>query len=195
MPPEDELSRRRRTEEKLKAAVSQLTATLDSTTDGIAVIGFDNRLLRYNQRFADLWRISRDDLDAGDTTGLLGMAIAQLAEPESFFAPVQVLKDDPLGETFDRLVFKDGRVYERFSRPLLSEGRATGRVWSFRDITVRVRAEALQIALYKISQAAHFSRDLDSLFEAIHAIIAELLPAKNFYVALYDAATDLITFP
>jgi diguanylate cyclase (GGDEF)-like protein/PAS domain S-box-containing protein len=195
MPPEDDLSRRRGTEEKLKAAVSQLTATLDSTTDGIAVVGFDNRLLRYNQRFSDLWQIPREMLDAGDTTALLGRAIEQLADPESFFAPVQALRADPLGESFDRLQFKDGRTYERFSRPLVSEGRATGRVWSFRDISLRVRAEAVSAALYKISQAAHSSRDLDSLFQAIHAIIAELLPAKNFYVALYDAATDIISFP
>jgi len=195
MPPEDELSRRRRTEEKLKAAVSQLTATLDSTTDGIAVVGFDNRLLRYNQRFADMWQIPRELLDAGDTAQLLGMAVAQLATPETFWGPVEALRADPLGESFDRLLLKDGRAYERFSRPLVSEGRATGRVWSFRDISLRVRAEAVQAALYKISQAAHSSRDLDSLFQAIHAIIAELLPAKNFYVALYDQATDIISFP
>src|SRR4249919_2164400 len=99
MPPEDELSRRRRTEEKLKAAVSQLTATLDSTTDGIAVVGFDNRLLRYNQRFSDLWHIPREALDGGDTAALLSAAMAQLEQTESFFAPVEVLKKDPLGET------------------------------------------------------------------------------------------------
>jgi diguanylate cyclase (GGDEF)-like protein/PAS domain S-box-containing protein len=193
--PEDELARRRRTEEKLQAAVSQLTATLDSTTDGIAVIGFDNRLLRYNQRFSDLWRIPRERLDEGDTPALLEAAMDQLVDPQSFFAPVQALHADPMGESFDRLQFKDGRVYERFSRPLLGEGRANGRVWSFRDITSRVRAEKMQAALYKISQAAHSARDLDDLFRAIHDIIAELLPAKNFYVALYDPATDLISFP
>ena len=53
----------------------------------------------------------------------------------------------------------------------------------------------MQAALHKISEAAHSAPDLDALFGAIHAIIAELLPAKNFYVALYDPATDLVSFP
>ena len=50
-------------------------------------------------------------------------------------------------------------------------------------------------ALYKISEAAHSAPDLLGLFPLIHAVISEMLPAKNFYVALYDSSTDLITFP
>ncbi len=36
---------------------------------------------------------------------------------------------------------------------------------------------------------------LDELLPTIHQIVGELMPAKNFYIALYDAATDLISFP
>jgi diguanylate cyclase (GGDEF)-like protein/PAS domain S-box-containing protein len=64
-----------------------------------------------------------------------------------------------------------------------------------RDISLRVRAESLQAALYKISEAAHSAPDLPGLFPRIHEVISELLPARNFYVALYDASTDLISFP
>lgn len=64
-----------------------------------------------------------------------------------------------------------------------------------RDISERARAEGMQAALHKISEAAHSAPDLQGLFEAIHQIISELLPAKNFYVALYDEATDTISFP
>lgn len=44
-------------------------------------------------------------------------------------------------EDLDTLRFKDGRVFERFSRPLLESGAVAGRVWSFRDITEHKRAE------------------------------------------------------
>ena len=50
-------------------------------------------------------------------------------------------------------------------------------------------------ALYRISEAAHQAPDLDALFRAIHQIISELLPARNFYVALYDQASDIVRFP
>ncbi|MEO8160097.1 MAG: EAL domain-containing protein [Arenimonas sp.] len=57
------------------------------------------------------------------------------------------------------------------------------------------RSLALQAALYKISEAAHCAPDLQSLFRRIHDVVGELIPAKNFYVALYDAASDSISFP
>src|SRR5205085_12224616 len=126
---------------------------------------------------------------------LMKESLAQRCEPEDFWKPIAALRGDPQGESADTLEFKDGRVFERYSRPLLVEGKPAGRVWSFRDATERVQAEKAQAALYQISQAAHSAPDLEALFADIHRIIAKLLPAENFYVALYDAATDIISFP
>jgi diguanylate cyclase (GGDEF)-like protein/PAS domain S-box-containing protein len=53
----------------------------------------------------------------------------------------------------------------------------------------------IQIALHKISEAAHTSEQLQDLFPQIHTIIGDLLPAKNFFVALYDSAKDELSFP
>jgi len=57
------------------------------------------------------------------------------------------------------------------------------------------RAEQIQLATYRISEAAHASSTLDDLFREIHRIVGELMPATNFYIALYDAATDIVSFP
>ena len=43
--------------------------------------------------------------------------------------------------SFDLLYFKDGRVFERRSRPMLQETGVPGRVWSFHDITERKQIE------------------------------------------------------
>jgi two-component system cell cycle sensor histidine kinase/response regulator CckA len=64
-----------------------------------------------------------------------------------------------------------------------------------RAATERARAEQIQVATYRISEAAHSSPTLDDLYREIHRIVGELMPAKNFYIALYDAATDTVTFP
>jgi diguanylate cyclase (GGDEF)-like protein/PAS domain S-box-containing protein len=64
-----------------------------------------------------------------------------------------------------------------------------------RDVSRRTRAEALQKALYQISEAAQSTADLPGLFGRIHEIVSGLLPARNFYVALHDDASDLVTFP
>jgi len=63
------------------------------------------------------------------------------------------------------------------------------------DITEHKRAEVLQDAVYRIAQALDRSRGLDDLFPAVHAIIAEVMNAENFYIALYDNDRNLLSFP
>jgi PAS domain S-box-containing protein len=59
----------------------------------------------------------------------------------------------------------------------------------------RKRAEQVQQAIYRISEAAQAAVSLDDLYRSIHMIVNELMPARNFYIAQYDEASDLITFP
>ena len=59
----------------------------------------------------------------------------------------------------------------------------------------QARALQLQAATYRIAQIAMGTPGLEELLPAIHQIVAELMPAKNFYIALYDPATKLLTFP
>jgi PAS domain S-box-containing protein len=66
---------------------------------------------------------------------------------------------------------------------------------TFYDITGRKQAEALQSAVYQISEAANKSSTLDELFRQVHSIIGQVMPAQNFYIALYDAEKDLVSFP
>jgi PAS domain S-box-containing protein len=63
------------------------------------------------------------------------------------------------------------------------------------DITEHKRAEVLQDAVYRIAQAADRSKGIDEVFSAVHAIIAEVMNADNFYFALYDKDNNLLSFP
>jgi len=66
---------------------------------------------------------------------------------------------------------------------------------SIRDITERMRYEKIQSALYKISEAVNTTEDMQTLYINIHEVIKSLMPANNFYIALYDEEEDLISFP
>ena len=59
----------------------------------------------------------------------------------------------------------------------------------------RKRDEKVQSAIYRVSETAHAVKDLPELFRSIHEIIGELMPAQNFYIALYDPATETLSFP
>ena len=63
------------------------------------------------------------------------------------------------------------------------------------ELFERKMAESLQSAVYRISEAAHKTSSLDELYKSVHAIIGEVMPADNFYIALYDAAQELLSFP
>ena len=59
----------------------------------------------------------------------------------------------------------------------------------------RSRPEKIQEVLYRISETSHSSKDLQDIFCRIHAIIGELIPATNLFIALYDSSTELVCFP
>jgi len=65
----------------------------------------------------------------------------------------------------------------------------------FRDISERKHAQKIQNSIYKISEAVNTTKDIDALYKKIHQIIKELMPADNFYIALYDDINDLLSFP
>jgi len=57
------------------------------------------------------------------------------------------------------------------------------------------RRERAQACVYRISEATRTVFDLQELFRSIHESLAEVLPARNFYVALFDPAGELLSFP
>src|SRR5438034_277734 len=152
-------------------------------------------LVSFNRIFAELWRIPGSILEAKDSAQTLAFVLEQVVDPAGFLNKIRELYARPDASSFDVLTFNDGRIYERFSQPQRIGGKSVGRVWTFRDVTDAKRAEQIQLATYRISEAAHAARTLQELFGAIHRIVGELMPAKNFYIALYDAANDHLTFP
>jgi len=64
-----------------------------------------------------------------------------------------------------------------------------------RDITEQKRAERAQTAVYRIAEAVSSSQSLRDLLRSIHETVAELMPAPNFYIALYDEASQRLEFP
>ena len=53
----------------------------------------------------------------------------------------------------------------------------------------------VQKALYAIADAASAVKDMQSFYKKLHKIVGKLMYAENFFIALYDEQTDLITWP
>jgi len=302
---------------------SLLEATIESIADGIYVTDKSGKVARANKKFALMWKIPSHILNSCVDGELFSFILEQVKEPEEFHKKIQDLYADPIMESQDLIEFKDGRVFERFSKPQRLEDEIIGRVWSFRDITnqkrieadlikerlllrmvidnlpdaiyvkdsqyrktlanrtdlenmgcsseaeaigktdfdffskdvaelfceddkkileegqiifnreeffidksgkkswlltskiplrdddgqitgllgighninVRKKSELIREALYEISETAYAASDMISLYEKIREVIGSLMKVNNFYIALYDEQTDMVSFP
>jgi len=116
-------------------SLSLAEATLEATDNGILVIDNNRKVVKYNSQFIQLWKIPDNVLNTNDDDSLLNFVLNQLSEPDLFIKQVVELYNSPERESLDYLDFKDGRVFERFSRPMYIENKVYARVWSFRDIS------------------------------------------------------------
>jgi diguanylate cyclase (GGDEF)-like protein/PAS domain S-box-containing protein len=131
-------------------AEARLNVALESTDEGMLMVGSDGSLLATNARFLELWRVPQQLADVGQDEPLLAHVLDQLVDPEHFLAQVRRLYDSN-EEARDTLQFKDGRVFARYTRAL-SFGCEQGRIWCFKDITEQAQSELALIASYKLLQ-------------------------------------------
>jgi PAS domain S-box-containing protein len=117
-----------------------LRTTLDTIGEGILVVDNENRILDYNAQFLAMWRIPQSLADTRDDQQLLGFAVTQLRDPAAFLKKVQDLYQSR-ERSHDMISLTDGRVFERYSSPLLENDALLGRLWSFRDVSAAHRAE------------------------------------------------------
>ena len=130
-------------------------AVIEATIDGILVVNSEGKVETLNQRFADLWSLAPEQVKALDDGALLAFVAQQLVDPEQFLNKVRELYAHPDQTSLDTLLFKDGRVFERYSQPELLSDQIVGRVWCFRDVTRGEQAQkGLSDALTRIERIA-----------------------------------------
>lgn len=136
-----DISETKKSQDEREESLSLLQATLESTADGILVVSAEGNIINFNETFAEMWDLPEDVLASRDDDRALAVAMEQLRDPEEFLAKVKDLYAHADAESFDVIEFKDGRVFERLSKPQRVGDKTVGRVWSFRDVTERVRSE------------------------------------------------------
>ena len=136
-----DITAQKQVELELKRSLSLLRATLESTADGILVVDSNGKVAGYNQKFLEHWRIPVTLVNQNDDASLIAYVLDQLKDPDGFLGKVTELYSKPSAESFDMLEFNHGRIFERYSLPQRMESEIVGRVWSFRNVTDRKRAE------------------------------------------------------
>ena len=81
----------------------------------------------------------------------------------------------------------------RLSSARLRQLSETGRLYD--AISHLALAERLQRALFSIAEQAGADHDMPEMMRSLHDIVSSLMYAENFYIVLYDAATETVRFP
>ncbi|HAT7938870.1 TPA: EAL domain-containing protein [Legionella pneumophila] len=124
---------------ELEKILALTKSTLESTADGILVVDLKGNIEFCNQQFLKMWEISPGFIESHNDTETIQYVLNQLKNPEEFLKQIKELYNNPKQESFDELHFKDGKIFERYSQPHWLDNKIIGRVWSFRDVTLRTR--------------------------------------------------------
>jgi len=173
--------------------VQYLEQMFQASPDGLSLADCDHCVLWANETFARMFGYGLSEI--------VGKPLENLVVP-----PERLAESRWVTETLargERITLetqrrkKDGRLLDVAvsCAPLLLDGKMAGFYAGYHDISDRKRVEALSSALYRVAEKSSSAHDLQQFFAAVHGIVDELMYARNFYIALYDPATELLTFP
>lgn len=152
-----------------------LQAVFDSTAEGILVVDNSGKIIQFNKRFQELWKIPFEILSTQNDEKVLEYILQQLSDPDSFIAKVKELYLDTEASSHDQIEFKDGRHFERFSRPLKMGDVTVGRLWNFRDMTQMKKNEQVLAAITELSP------DIISIVDANGTLVYNSTAAKRIH--------------
>lgn len=163
---------------------------IDLLLDAVCIVDAEGRYLYVSAAFETIFGYVPEEV--------IGQKMIDLVHPDDRERTLQTASGIMAGNAErhfeNRYIRKDGRIVHimwsaRWSEP----DRA--RIAVARDISDRKRDEAMRHAAHAISDATHETADMPALLRAIHEIVGGLLPANNFFLALYDAQKDELAFP
>ena len=180
---------------QLKETQDFLQLVIDTIPAPVFILDRDLIYQGCNHAYEKLNGISQNEIVGKTIADIWPDAIAKQFEEES----LEILNKGISKSYEAKIQAADGSYHDLvyFKAPYNRGSSSTpaGLVGVALDITDRKRSEKLQSVIYQISEAANATNDLDELFTFIHQVVNELIPARNLYIAIYDAETDTVSFP
>jgi len=138
----DNITERKQAEESLLFKTALLEAQSETTIDGILAVDESNHIVLANKQFGLNFSIPDEVLSTRDDLIVRQQVTDRVEDPDAFVQRINYLSSHRDEKSRDELRLKNGKIFDRYSAPLVdSKSQYRGRIWYFRDITDRKRAE------------------------------------------------------
>lgn len=168
---------------------TQVSSFTDLLLDAVCVVDAGGKFVFVSAAAERIFGYTQEEM--------VGKAVADLVLPEDrerTLAAARAVMDGRSHIHFEnRYLRKDGSIVHVMWSARWSEADQV-RVAIARDVTELKQAQAVQAALYALSEAAHVNEDLAGLFQRSHEIIGGLLPAAGCAVVLRDGPGESLRF-
>ncbi len=184
----EDITERKQAEEKLKKSEQNLKALFRAMTDIVLELDREGRYINIAPTSPDLLY-----KPAAEVLGKTLHEIFPLNEADKFLSMIHKSLDE------DRTV-KIEYPLKIKNKVIWFEGRATPKtpntvLYIAHDITERKEAEKIQKTLFNISNALNTTDNINELYSKIREFLGDVIDTTNFYIALYNEKTDMISLP
>jgi PAS domain S-box-containing protein len=186
---------KKRAEDALRESVARYRTLVETSPDAITLTDLGSKILICNQQCAAIHGFETPE-------EMIGKSAFDLIAPEDRARAVEnarrTVEEGGIRNVKYLFLKADGDSFPaELNASVIKDvqGNPEAFIGITRDITQQKKAEKIKDSIYKISEAAHSAQNLEELFSSIHGIIGELMPAKNFYIALYDSDREILSFP
>lgn len=178
----------------LEEHLSKILIAVEQSSSTVVITDTNGNIEYVNPRFTEITGYTFEEIK-GNNTRILKAGFTSDATYEELWNTIKNGKEWQ-GELLNKK--KNGELFWELvtiSPVKNKEGIVTNYIAVKEDITEHKKNEKLQDAIYKISHAVISTGSLTELYESIHKTLSTVLPVDNFYIALYDEAANLLSFP
>ena len=178
-----DITERKAVETARMESIELLRAVFDATPDGILVVDNNLQVIKTNRQFYKMWNIPHALPNKNEEKVLRAFVKNQLEDPEAFMRLTEELYSTGRHGTYE-FRFKDGKIFDVFSAPMIIAGEEIGRVWDFRDITDHKKTEeTIDFERKKLKSIFGAMSDLVLICDASGRLI-EIEPTKTNFLYL-----------
>lgn len=187
-----DITERIEAENAIRESEAKFRAFTESASTAIFI--YQNKRFQYVNKFAE-------DLTGYSRNELLSFGYWEIVHPDHHqllrARAAAIERGEQVPSQFEfKIISKDGKeIWITATTATIEFNGKPASLGTAFDITERKRSEKLRSVIYQISEAAHTVQELDDLYKRIHESIQALMPADNFYIALYDSDSHQLEFP